>query len=62
MIRKKEAKDLDLDLNQNKTELIKLINKNPKILQRPIVFTNKKAVIARDEEWFSELSNHHKSH
>ncbi|MCH2227572.1 MAG: hypothetical protein MK033_07340 [Candidatus Caenarcaniphilales bacterium] len=55
MIRKKEAKELDLDLNQSKSELIKLISANPKILQRPIVFTDKKAVIARDDEWFSRI-------
>ncbi len=55
LIRKKEAKELELNLEQNKSELVKLISANPKILQRPIVFTDQKAVIARDEEWFSRI-------
>ena len=56
LVRSKEAKEFDIDYkNLSEAELIKAITKHPKIMQRPVVMTAKKATIARDEDWFSRL-------
>lgn len=55
MIRKKEAKEFDVDLSASRTSLVKAIADYPKILQRPIVVKGKKATIARDPEWLERL-------
>lgn len=55
LIRVKEAKEIGVDVKASSTELVKAFAKHPQIMQRPIVIKNKKATIARDEEWFSRL-------
>lgn len=56
LVRPKEAKEEDVDKNSPTNELIKAIAANPRVLQRPIVTTKAKAVIARDEDWLTRLS------
>tara|TARA_Y100001960_G_scaffold299309_1_gene347367 strand:+ start:1159 stop:1458 length:300 start_codon:yes stop_codon:yes gene_type:complete len=53
----KEFKDLELSDKQinDKNEIINSIIKFPKILQRPIVINNQKAVISRPPEKINEI-------
>jgi arsenate reductase (glutaredoxin) len=56
LIRSKEAKEFGVvykDASEN--DLIKALIKYPKIMQRPVVITAKKATIARDDDWYSRL-------
>lgn len=55
LIRAKEAKEFGVEKNSSENELVKSIVKYPKIMQRPVVIKGKKAVIARDENWFEKL-------
>lgn len=55
LIRSKEAKEFGVEKSLDEDELIKSIAKYPKIMQRPVVIKGKKAVIARDEDWFAKL-------
>jgi arsenate reductase (glutaredoxin) len=56
LVRTKEAKEFGIEYkNASDTELIKAINKFPKIMQRPVIIKAKKATIARDENWLSRL-------
>jgi len=59
LIRKneKEFKDLRLSKEQinNKDDIINSIIKYPKILQRPIIINNQKAVIGRPPEKINEI-------
>jgi arsenate reductase len=41
----------------SKDEIINVLCKYPKLLQRPIIFDSKNAMIARDEESLNELNN-----
>ena len=52
--KEEEFKNLKIDL-KNKDQVIKAILKTPKILERPIVIKNKKAVIGRPPENVLEL-------
>lgn len=45
----------DKDLSED--EIIDLICKHPRLLQRPIVFDNKGAIVTRDEESLNEVKN-----
>ena len=50
-INEKEYKENNLDnLNLTKDEILKLILKHPKLLQRPIFVFNNKAIIGRPPE------------
>ena len=53
----KEFKDLRLSKEQinNKDDIINSIIKFPKILQRPIIINNQKAVIGRPPEKINEI-------
>jgi arsenate reductase len=56
LIRTKEAKEQGIIYQDaSETDLIKALEKYPKIMQRPIVMTSKKATIARDDDWFSRI-------
>ena len=56
LIRNKEAKEAAIETkNKNEIQLLKAIEANPKIMQRPVVIKNKKATIARDDDWFTRL-------
>lgn len=55
LVRPKEAKEEGVDKNAGQAELIKSIANHPRVLQRPVVVTKAKAVIARDEDWLSRL-------
>lgn len=57
VVRKNEAiyKELDIKSVEDEDELIKLIAENPSILQRPIVETGDRAVLARPVEKVSEI-------
>ncbi len=58
-VRPKEAKEEGNGAaeikSMSETELINFIAKNPRVMQRPIVSKNGKAVIARDDDWFTRL-------
>lgn len=51
MLRKKETeyKELDID-NKSQNEILELVVKNPKLVERPIIIKDNKAVIARPME------------
>lgn len=57
LIRLKEAKEEGLESTDlPEAKLIKFIAKNPRVLQRPVVVKDsKRAVIAREENWFQAL-------
>ncbi|HYF97490.1 MAG TPA: arsenate reductase (glutaredoxin) [Coxiellaceae bacterium] len=58
LIRTKETlyRELKLDkLNCSEADLIKLLCKNPILIERPIVINQKKAVIARPPEKLAEI-------
>jgi len=56
IIRRKEAKDLGLDLKvMSSTELIKSMAKYPIIIERPIVIKGKKGLIGRPPEKVTEI-------
>ncbi|CAN5673344.1 hypothetical protein BH20ACI4_BH20ACI4_21180 [soil metagenome] len=57
VVRKNEAvyKELKISEVKDEDELIKLIARNPSILQRPIVEVGDRAVLARPVEKVSEL-------
>lgn len=58
LIRTKEAKWKDLDVNisaASTEELLNILSKNPDIMQRPIVVTKDKAIIARPPEKILEI-------
>ena len=59
VIRKKEPlfKSLNISEDTPSDEIIKLLVKNPNLLQRPIVEFGKKAVLARPIEKVKELLN-----
>lgn len=56
LVRPKEAKEYGVDPKDSDANLIKAIAQHPKIMQRPIVIKGNKAVIARDEDWLTELN------
>ena len=43
------------DKNLSEEEIINLICKYPRLLQRPIIFDNQKAIVARDEESLNKV-------
>lgn len=57
LLRKNEAefKDFIQDKNLSEDEIIELMSKYPKLIERPIVVWNGKAVIARPLERLTEL-------
>lgn len=56
MLRKKEAEYKSLDIaNKSQDEIIDIILKVPKLVERPIIITNNKAVIARPMENLTNL-------
>lgn len=57
LLRKNEAefKDFIQDKNLSEDEIIELMSKYPKLIERPIVLWNGKAVIARPLERLTEL-------
>ncbi len=57
-LRRKDARYKELNLaefNGTKDELIKIVHDNPRILERPIIETEKRAVIGRPPENILEL-------
>lgn len=56
IIRSKEAKEEGLDIkSMSEAEKISAITKHPRIMQRPIVIKNSKAIVAREDGWFEKL-------
>jgi len=56
MLRKKEIEYKDLDIaNKSQDEIIKLLVSNPKLIERPIIIKDNKAVIARPMENLTKL-------
>ena len=41
----------------SKGEIINILSKYPKLLQRPLIFNNKKALIARDKKTLNKIKN-----
>ncbi len=58
IIRKKEEeyKIYIKDKKLSKEEIINILSKYPKLLQRPIIFNNKKALIVRDEKTLNKIT------
>jgi len=54
LIRKSE-KEYPLTKNKTKEEIIEILIKHPNLIQRPIVITEDKAMIARDEETINKI-------
>ena len=58
MLRKKETEYKDLDIaNISQDEIIELLVSNPKLIERPIIIKDGKAIIARPMENLTDLLN-----
>lgn len=59
IIRKNEDEYRDLIKNKNlsEDEILKILVKNPRLLQRPIIVSFNSAVVARDEYSLNKLKN-----
>jgi len=56
MLRKKEVEYKELDIeNKNQNEILDLVVKTPKLVERPIIIKDNKAVIARPMENLTNL-------
>ncbi len=56
MLRKKEVEYKELDIeNKNQNEILDLVIKTPKLVERPIIIKDNKAVIARPMENLTNL-------
>ena len=56
MLRKKETEYKDLDIaNKSLDEIIELLVSNPKLIERPIIIKDGKAIIARPMENLTKL-------
>lgn len=49
-IRKKEAQELEIDLNQDEAQLIEILSLYPSLVERPILELDDRAVIGRPTE------------
>ena len=56
MLRHKESEYKDLDIaNKSQNEILDLVVQNPKLVERPIIIKDNKAVIARPMENLTNL-------
>ncbi len=49
-VNEEEFKNSNLDKNSSDTEILKLMSKFPKIMERPIIYDDKKALVCRPPE------------
>lgn len=49
-VNEEEFKNSNLDKKSSDTEILKLMSKFPKIMERPIIYDNKKALVCRPPE------------